>query len=76
LIVARGGRYDGIGAAFGVSRPATGFSIDLKALASLINPLPAPEVVMAPYVPEDAALQERITSLRQQGFYCHPGISR
>jgi ATP phosphoribosyltransferase regulatory subunit len=68
LIVARGGRYDGIGAAFGVSRPATGFSIDLKALASLKNPLPAPEVVMAPYVPEDAALQDRITSLRQQGF--------
>jgi ATP phosphoribosyltransferase regulatory subunit len=68
LIVARGGRYDGIGAVFGVSRPATGFSIDLKALASLINPLPAPEVVMAPYAPGDAALQEKISSLRQQGF--------
>ncbi len=33
--VARGGRYDGIGAAFGRSRPATGFSTDLNTLALL-----------------------------------------
>ena len=32
--VARGGRYDEVGRAFGRSRPATGFSIDLRALAS------------------------------------------
>ena len=31
--VARGGRYDEIGKAFGRSRPATGFSIDLRSLA-------------------------------------------
>lgn len=30
--VARGGRYDGIGKAFGERRPATGFDLDLKAL--------------------------------------------
>jgi ATP phosphoribosyltransferase regulatory subunit len=30
--VARGGRYDGIGAAFGRARPATGFDVDLKRL--------------------------------------------
>ena len=33
--VARGGRYDEVGKAFGRARPATGFSIDLRALASM-----------------------------------------
>jgi ATP phosphoribosyltransferase regulatory subunit len=31
--VARGGRYDEVGKAFGRARPATGFSIDLRSLA-------------------------------------------
>jgi ATP phosphoribosyltransferase regulatory subunit len=31
--VGRGGRYDDVGKAFGRARPATGFSIDLRALA-------------------------------------------
>ncbi|MEO7243591.1 MAG: ATP phosphoribosyltransferase regulatory subunit, partial [Rubrivivax sp.] len=31
--LARGGRYDEVGAAFGRNRPAAGFSLDLKALA-------------------------------------------
>jgi ATP phosphoribosyltransferase regulatory subunit len=34
LPLARGGRYDEVGRAFGRARPATGFSIDLRALAS------------------------------------------
>jgi ATP phosphoribosyltransferase regulatory subunit len=33
--VARGGRYDEVGKAFGRARPATGFSIDLRTLASV-----------------------------------------
>ena len=33
LVVARGGRYDDVGKAFGRARPATGFSIDLRSLA-------------------------------------------
>jgi len=33
--VARGGRYDEVGKAFGRARPATGFSIDLRALSSI-----------------------------------------
>lgn len=33
--LARGGRYDEVGKAFGRARPATGFSIDLRALASV-----------------------------------------
>jgi ATP phosphoribosyltransferase regulatory subunit len=32
--VARGGRYDEVGKAFGRARPATGFSIDLRSLAA------------------------------------------
>jgi ATP phosphoribosyltransferase regulatory subunit len=33
--VARGGRYDDVGWAFGRARPATGFSIDLRSLSSV-----------------------------------------
>lgn len=33
--IARGGRYDGIGEAYGRSRPATGFSLDLLDLAAV-----------------------------------------
>ncbi len=35
--VARGGRYDEVGKAFGRSRPATGFSIELRSLASAMK---------------------------------------
>jgi ATP phosphoribosyltransferase regulatory subunit len=35
--VARGGRYDEVGKAFGRARPATGFSIDLRSLAAAAN---------------------------------------
>jgi ATP phosphoribosyltransferase regulatory subunit len=38
--VARGGRYDEVGKAFGRARPATGFSIDLRELAAVAR-LPA-----------------------------------
>jgi len=37
--VARGGRYDEVGKAFGRARPATGFSIDLRSLAGSADPL-------------------------------------
>ena len=33
--VARGGRYDEVGKAFGRARPATGFSIDLRSIAAI-----------------------------------------
>ncbi len=35
--LARGGRYDDIGGAFGRARPATGFSADLKSLVSILD---------------------------------------
>ena len=65
--IARGGRYDEIGKAFGRARPATGFSIDLRDLAGLQND-PAPsERVMAPYRLDDTELQAAIASLREEG---------
>ncbi|MDD5037503.1 MAG: ATP phosphoribosyltransferase regulatory subunit, partial [Methylococcaceae bacterium] len=38
--LARGGRYDGIGKSFGRSRPATGFSADLKVITRLTKATP------------------------------------
>jgi ATP phosphoribosyltransferase regulatory subunit len=35
--VGKGGRYDGIGKAFGRARPATGFTLDLRQLADLLS---------------------------------------
>ncbi len=68
--IARGGRYDDIGRAFGRSRPATGFSSDLKTLLRLGSRRPASEAahsgIFAP-VSDDAALQCRIAELRAQG---------
>ncbi|MEX0959758.1 MAG: ATP phosphoribosyltransferase regulatory subunit [Burkholderiales bacterium] len=65
--IARGGRYDEVGLAFGRARPATGFSIDLRDLADLVGDNGAPRRVLAPYAPSDAALQGVIQSLRDAG---------
>ena len=35
--IGNGGRYDGIGKAFGRARPATGFTLDLRQLASVVQ---------------------------------------
>jgi ATP phosphoribosyltransferase regulatory subunit len=40
LLIARGGRYDEVGKAFGRPRPATGFSIDLRSISSLKSTSP------------------------------------
>lgn len=64
--IALGGRYDGIGARFGRARPATGFSLDLRALARLAPAPPAPGAILAPW-PEDADLHAEIERLRAQG---------
>ena len=37
--IGRGERYDGIGKAFGRARPATGFTLDLRQLAALVDRL-------------------------------------
>ena len=64
--LARGGRYDEVGAVFGRRRPAVGFSLDLKALAEAARPLPAANAVLAPWS-EDPGLRAAVRRLRAQG---------
>jgi ATP phosphoribosyltransferase regulatory subunit len=63
--VARGGRYDEVGLAFGRPRPATGFSLDLRELAAAL-----PDVkqrrILAP-LRDDDALAKLVQRLRGQG---------
>ncbi len=66
--IARGGRYDHIGEAFGRARSATGFSADLKKLLTLGQSDPAPRpAIYAPNDTTDRVLQQRIAELRQGG---------
>ncbi|NKC00230.1 MAG: ATP phosphoribosyltransferase regulatory subunit [Pseudomonadales bacterium] len=46
--LAQGGRYDGVGEAFGRARPATGFDMDLKSLLSKIEQ--SQDIIFAPSV--------------------------
>jgi ATP phosphoribosyltransferase regulatory subunit len=62
----RGGRYDGVGRAFGRARPATGFSMDLRRLASRIDADKIARVIVAP-ADEDASLAKAIKELRAKG---------
>ena len=64
--IARGGRYDHVGQAFGRSRPATGFSLDLLTLANLSPMNMHKRAIIAPWV-EDAALSQAIAALREAG---------
>jgi ATP phosphoribosyltransferase regulatory subunit len=66
--IARGGRYDSVGAIYGRSRPATGFSLDLRQLAKLAAPGQAAETggILAP-ADGDEPLNEKIRSLRRAG---------
>lgn len=64
--VARGGRYDHVGEAFGRARPATGFSMDLRELARLMPSAERKPAVRAPWG-TDPGLQQKITELREAG---------
>lgn len=64
--VARGGRYDHVGEAFGRARPATGFSLDLRELARLLPVAERKRAVMAPWGTEPA-LRLKINELRESG---------
>ena len=64
--LARGGRYDEVGAAFGRSRAAVGFSLDLKTLATIAPANALHAAIRAPWA-EDAALRAAVRSLREQG---------
>ena len=65
--LARGGRYDEVGAVFGRKRPAVGFSLlDLKELALLVPGKGSRAAVRAPWA-EDAGLRAAVRQLREQG---------
>jgi ATP phosphoribosyltransferase regulatory subunit len=64
--VARGGRYDDIGRAFGRARPATGFSLELRELASLRAASEPAAAIRAPWS-DDPALAQRVAQLRAGG---------
>ncbi len=64
--VARGGRYDEVGLAFGRSRPATGFSLDLRELGRIAQLDGVQTPIVAP-VDDDPALRAAISALRARG---------
>lgn len=66
--IARGGRYDDIGKAFGRARAAVGFGIDLRQLLKLIPAATGTaRGVLAPIAWRDAGLQQAIDDLRARG---------
>jgi ATP phosphoribosyltransferase regulatory subunit len=66
VAIARGGRYDEVGSAFGRSRPATGFSLDILPLANLSQRPVITNVILAP-CSNDPELLQKIRELRQSG---------
>lgn len=64
--VARGGRYDHVGEAFGRARPATGFSMDLRELARLLPSAERKRSIRAPWGMEPG-LRAKIVELRATG---------
>lgn len=68
--LARGGRYDGVGAVFGHridrDRPAVGFSLDLKEVVAAVQPLSLRAAIRAPWG-NLASLRAAIAALRSRG---------
>ncbi len=64
--LARGGRYDEVGAVFGRKRPAVGFSLDLKEVVSAVAPRPLEGAIRAPWG-MDTELRAAIAQLRSAG---------
>jgi len=65
--IAKGGRYDCVGEAFGRARPATGFSADLKSLVTFFDAPVVVKKVLAP-VGSSVTLVQKIEQLRAQGY--------
>ncbi|MCK0153537.1 ATP phosphoribosyltransferase regulatory subunit [Alcanivorax sp. S6407] len=64
--LAKGGRYDHIGEVFGRARPATGFSADLKMLASRVQ-ADACDGILAEGSLRNADFAASVAALREQG---------
>jgi ATP phosphoribosyltransferase regulatory subunit len=64
--LARGGRYDEVGAVFGRNRPAVGFSLDVKELAAAAPSNAAHAAIRAPWG-EATDLRAAVRRLRAEG---------
>lgn len=64
--VAKGGRYDEVGKAFGRARAATGFSLDLREIVNHLPPADAPRAILAPRS-DDVGLRALVLELRSKG---------
>ena len=64
--LARGGRYDEVGAVFGRNRPAVGFSLDLRALVEVVPARAARPAIRAPWS-DDPQLRQAVRRLRERG---------
>ena len=64
--LARGGRYDEVGAVFGRKRPAVGFSLDIKALVDSVK-VSAPKASIRMPWAADPALRLAASALRRMG---------
>ncbi len=66
VAIARGGRYDQVGSAFGRKRPATGFSLDLFALSNVSKLEFVLKAIQAPW-DNRHDLRQAISELRNSG---------
>jgi ATP phosphoribosyltransferase regulatory subunit len=64
--LARGGRYDEVGAVFGRNRPAVGFSLDVRELAAVAPGNGSHAAIRAPWN-QSAELREAVRRLRAEG---------
>jgi ATP phosphoribosyltransferase regulatory subunit len=64
--LARGGRYDEVGAVFGRNRPAAGFSLDLKTVVNAVRPRALQAAIRAPWR-DEPALTRAVSALRARG---------
>jgi len=64
--VAKGGRYDAVGAAFGRKRPAVGFGMDLKQLVGIVPARVLRGAIRAPWG-DAAEVRAAIEALRASG---------
>jgi len=68
--LARGGRYDEVGAVFGRNRPAVGFSLDVKELSAVATRPGLKAAIRAPWLDtgaDAAALRAAVAQLRRAG---------
>jgi ATP phosphoribosyltransferase regulatory subunit len=72
--IASGGRYDDIGGVFGRARPATGFSLDLRAVSRLVSQENNHAETICVNYEDDPDLFDAVRDLRKDGkrvIYCY-----